>query len=144
MMNLRACLAVSMIALAAACSGSSNPLVGTWKCESNENGGKMVVQSTYLADGKTKGTGEVNMNEGGMAMDMKLSFTGTWKQEGDQLTEQMTDVKIEKATMNGQPFPPEALAGMTDSMKMAQTTTVKIDGNTLTQSDSGVTVTCKK
>lgn len=144
MINLRVCLAVSAFALAAGCTGSSNPLVGTWKCNNDMNGAKMSLESTYMADGKTKGGGEINMNQGGMTIDMKLSYTGTWKQEGDQLTEQMTDIKIERATMNGQPLPTELHEAMTGGMKEPQTTTVKIEGNTLTQSDGGATVTCKK
>jgi len=144
MMNLRVCLAASAVALAAACSGSSNPLVATWKCETDMGGGKMSMENTYLADGKTKGSGEMNVNQGGMTMDIKLSYTGTWKQEGDQLTEQMTDVKIEQATMNGQPMPTEMHSMMTADMSTPQTSTVKVEGNTLTQSAQGMTVTCKK
>jgi hypothetical protein len=143
-MDLRVCLGASLIALAAGCSGSSNPLVGAWKCESDVAGGTMSVESTYMADGKTRGSGDVKVSDGGMSIDMKLTYTGTWKQEGDKLTEQMTDVKIERATVNGQPLPPEAADAMTAGMKMPQTTTVKIEGNTLTQSDGGATVTCKK
>jgi hypothetical protein len=104
----------------------------------------MSIESTYMADGKTKGTGEISANQAGMSVEMKLSYSGTWKQEGDKLTEQMTDIKLERATMNGQPLPPEMHDVMTTGMKMPQTTTVKIEGNTLTQTDAGATVTCKK
>jgi hypothetical protein len=144
MINLRTCIAASAFAMAAGCTGSSNPLVGTWKCDSNVDGGRMSIESTYMADGKTKGVGEISANQAGMSVEMKLSFSGTWKQEGDQLTEQMTDIKLERATMNGQPLPPEMHEMMTMGMKMPQTTTVKIDGGTLTQTDAGATVTCKK
>jgi hypothetical protein len=140
------CLAISAIALASACSGGGKPPQGTWACTTDAMGAKQTLNTTYAADGKTSGTGTIKVEQPGMAMDLKLSFTGTWKLEGDQLTEQMTDAKIVEGTMNGQPVPDELKSSLVQGMGAQTVSTMKVEGNkmTLTAPGSDATLNCTK
>ena len=140
---VHACLAGSTLALVAACSGGAPPQ-GAWKCEGEMMGAKQTLETTYAAGGKTSGKGQFVVDQPAAKMDIKLTYTGTWKLEGDQLTEQMTEPKITEATMNGQPLPEEMMSAMVQGMGDPQTSTMKVEGGVMTLSNPGMTTTCKK
>lgn len=145
MTTFRVCLGVSAFAVLAACTGGGGPPPqGAWKCEGDMQGAKQTINTTYAADGKTSGDAHINTSQGGMALDIKLTFTGTWKLEGDQLTEQMTESKITEGTLNDQPIPDELKNAMVQGMGVPQTSTMKVENGVMTLSNAGASITCKK
>ncbi len=145
MMNARACLAASAFVLAAACTGANGPPPqGSWICTADAMGAKTTVDVAYAAGGASSGTATVAVDQPGAKIDIKVGFKGKWALDKDQLSEEMTDTTIESATMNGQPVPDELKDQMTSGMKAPQTSTMKVEGDTMTLSAGGMATTCKK
>jgi hypothetical protein len=144
-MFLRMCIAVPVLAFAAACTGASGPPpVGTWTCTGEAMGMKQEDKVTYAADGKTSGKQHVSGETMGMKIDVSVDYIGTWKLDGDQLTQTMTEAKSITGTMNGEPLPEEMKSGVTGSLDVPLTSTMTAEGGTMTVSNPGLTVTCKK
>lgn len=143
-MTIRVVAGLAAALILAACDETSNPLLGSWQCETQVQGQKATGTVNYASDGKSSGTLSVAGNDQNMMINMRLTYTGSWKLRDDQLEEKIDDLHA-SADIGGISIPQDDLAPMIASMKgQGTTSTVAVSKNLLTLRNLGDTTSCTR
>ncbi len=144
-------LLIATIALAAgACASApaaktpAEQIAGVWSCKTSSEGISVEGTNTYAPDGKAAGDAKVNVNQGGMAIDIVATTESTWKfLEDGKLQETVTKMTVKSGKMSGQDVPPAMIQGMVEQMVVNQTvtSTVVFGDSTMTFTDQDNVVT---
>lgn len=152
----RILLGMLALAAASACastpSGPSQKILGIWNCAADSDGMSVAGKFTYLPDGLGRADATINVDAGGMKIQMTGLLDSTWTFNDDgTLTEGITDLKVQSATTGGQVMAPAMIATMiqpmVDQAIVGQTSTSKVeitDTTFISTSDDGVVTTCKR
>lgn len=124
-------LLIATIAVAAgACASTpaaktpADQILGVWNCKTSSEGITVEGTNTYSPDGKATGDAKVNVNQGGMAIDIMATTESSWKFQPDgKLQETVTKMTVKSGKMSGQDVPPAMIQGMVEQMVVNQTVT---------------------
>lgn len=141
-------LTVGACASGPAAKTPAEQITGIWNCKTSSEGITVAGTNTYSPDGKATGDATVNVNQGGMAIDIVATTESNWKfQEDGKLMETVTKMTVKSGKMSGQDVPPAMIQGMVEQMVVNQTvtSTVVFGEGTMTFTDQDNVVTsCKR
>ncbi|MBI1358801.1 MAG: hypothetical protein GC155_00790 [Alphaproteobacteria bacterium] len=138
--------AIAAATALAACATAPKPpttaelLVGKWECAGKVGPADMTEDVTYATGGTSTMKLSAAMQQGAMNVALSGTGAGTWAlNEGDQLEETVTDVKIDSASVNGKEVGVAMFQGLlAQALDKPTTSSVAVTKTDLTLTQTGV------